>query len=102
MRVWSPLLFFQDKIKYSIIMSNRCLVPMGTMASIALFLFLSLKSNIKRRSPPPVNFRFWKLIGGYIMEEKRPKRLKSKDNPYTLHVYENRYTVEFKDGLNVK
>lgn len=36
------------------------------------------------------------------MEEKRPKRLKSKDNPYTLHVYENRYTVEFKDGLNVK
>lgn len=56
MRVWSPLLFCQDKIKYGIIMSNRCLVPMGIMDSIALFLLISLKLNIKCRSPPLVSF----------------------------------------------
>lgn len=38
------------------------------------------------------------------MEEKKvnkPKRKKSKDNPYTLLVINNKYYVEFKDVKNI-
>ena len=36
------------------------------------------------------------------MEEKRPKRVKSKDNPYTLHIVDNEYIVDFIDVLEIK
>lgn len=36
------------------------------------------------------------------MEEKRAKRIKDKDNPYTLHIVDNGYRVDFVDVLKVK
>ena len=36
------------------------------------------------------------------MEEKRVKRIKDKDNPYTLHIVDNGYRVDFVDVLKVK
>ena len=33
--------------------------------------------------------------------ENNPKRRKSKDNPYTIYIIDNKYIVEFKDGRGV-
>lgn len=36
------------------------------------------------------------------MDEKRPKRRKDKDNPYTLSCRDGRYYITFKDGQSVE
>ena len=33
--------------------------------------------------------------------DNNPKRRKSKDNPYTIYIIDNKYIVEFKDGMGV-
>lgn len=35
------------------------------------------------------------------MDERRPKRRKDKDNPYTLNCWDGRYYITFKDEQSV-
>lgn len=57
--------------------------------------------NFRCRGPPQtVQLKNFKLNGGIKLE--RPKRRKSKDNPYTLIKTNNQYFVIFKDNTNTK
>ena len=62
-----------------------------------LFIF------IRCRSPPSINFKNFKLIGGKNLV-KIPVRNRSKDNPYFLGFDDNKekYIVEFIDNKKVK
>ena len=91
--------------KYKIInWNNNDINPIVLGANYRLFLgtitgsFFCLKN--KYRGPPlSYWFKDFRLIGEKM---ERPKRLKSKDNPYTIGYDEinNIYTIEFKDNKN--
>jgi len=96
----------KDKEKYWFLLAN-VYISDNVLIFVALYaLIQSINGDFfcclsfGCRDPPSINLKKFGLIGGKKME-KRPKRRKHKDNPYTLESLDNgTYTVTFKDVTN--
>ena len=103
-RVLSFCIILYIVIFYRIVLESLgILVSSDFIFSFYIFVYLNGQASLFHCRSPPISTNFFRdscWLEVFYMDEN-PKRIKKKDDPYTIKKVGNEYIISFKDALGI-